>query len=29
VVLQAGDVVSVGDPACNFQLIIEAGPDGA
>ena len=29
VVLQAGDVVSVGDPACNFQLITEAGPDGA
>jgi hypothetical protein len=28
-VLQAGDVISLGDPACNFQLIAEAGPDGA
>jgi hypothetical protein len=29
VVLQAGDVISLGDPACDFQLIAEAGPDGA
>jgi hypothetical protein len=28
-VLQTGDRVSVGDPDCNFQLITEAGPDGA
>ncbi|MCP4832726.1 MAG: FHA domain-containing protein [Gammaproteobacteria bacterium] len=28
-ILQTGDLVSVGDPACDFQLITEAGPDGA
>jgi len=28
-ILQTGDLVSVGDPACDFQLIAEAGPDGA
>lgn len=28
-VLQPGDVVSVGQPACDFRLIAESGPDGA
>jgi hypothetical protein len=28
-VLQPGDVVSMGDPACDFRLIAETGPDGA
>lgn len=28
VVLQAGDVVSLGDPPCELKLIAEAGPDG-
>ncbi|MGI9290345.1 MAG: FHA domain-containing protein [Gammaproteobacteria bacterium] len=28
-VLQPGDVVSMGDPACDFRLVAETGPDGA
>ena len=28
-VLQSGDVVSIGNPACDFRLIAESGPDGA
>jgi len=28
VVLQRGDVISLGDPACNLELIVEIGPAG-
>jgi hypothetical protein len=28
VVLQSGDVISVGDPACELKLIVEIGPTG-
>jgi pSer/pThr/pTyr-binding forkhead associated (FHA) protein len=28
VVLQAGDVISIGDPPCELKLIAETGPDG-
>jgi hypothetical protein len=28
-VLQAGDVISIGEPACELRLLTEIGPDGA
>jgi hypothetical protein len=27
-VLQRGDIISVGDPACELKLIVETGPAG-